>query len=237
MERIDGVLGNVHADDDLAALRDDHAAAGTLERVIIDAANRRRSRFRATTDAGTDVGVVLDRPALSVGDVLQCADDRMIVVAFEPREALAITLPEPTETALDAAVELGHRIGNQHWDLAVEDGTVYVPLAADRHIVERVVSDVVPGSHVTETTVEADLFVTDPGEFTPDHDHGGSSEGDSHDHSPSEHSHDHGEHDEHSHSHGHNEHSHSHDYDHTHEDAGRGHTYHDKSDADSHHDH
>ncbi len=96
---------------------------------MIDADNRRRSRFRATTDAGTDVGVVLDRPAVSAGDVLLADEERLIVVAFEPREALAVELPEADPVALDAAVELGHRIGNQHWDPAVEDGIVYAPLS------------------------------------------------------------------------------------------------------------
>ncbi|SEQ38249.1 urease accessory protein UreE [Natrinema salaciae] len=161
MERIDGIVGNVHADDELAASRAAHEEADTLERVVIDADNRRRSRFRATTDRGTDVGVVVDKPAVSAGDVLLAEDDRLIVVAFEPRDALAVTLPDATPERLEAAVELGHRVGNQHWDLAVEEGTVYVPLEADRHIVERVVADVVPGSDVRETTVEADLFVAD----------------------------------------------------------------------------
>ncbi|QRV15491.1 urease accessory protein UreE [Haloterrigena salifodinae] len=215
MERIDGVVGNVHADDELAALRAEHDERGTLERVVIDADERRRSRFRATTDAGTDVGVIVDTAAVSAGDVLLVEDDRMIVVAFEPRDALAVSLPDATDEALEAAVELGHRIGNQHWDLAVEDGTVYVPLEADRHIVERVVADVVPGSEVWETTVEADLFVTDiddAGARGVDHGH----EGD-HDHG---HTHEHG-----GHTHGHDEqgydyaehgngHSHEHDHDH-----------------------
>ncbi|WP_226481447.1 urease accessory protein UreE [Natrinema amylolyticum] len=178
MERIDGVVGNVHADDDLAASRADHEENGTLERVVIDADERRRSRFRATTDGGTDVGVIVDGAAVSAGDVLLVEDDRMIVVAFEPVDALAISLPEATTEALEAAVELGHRVGNQHWDLAVDEGTVYVPLEADRHIVERVVADVVPGSDVRETTVEADLFVTTLEDEThesadgPDHTHG-----------------------------------------------------------------
>jgi urease accessory protein len=197
MERIDGVVGNVHADDELAALRDDHAADGTLERIVIDADDRRRSRFRATTDAGTDVGVVLDRPAVSVGDVLLVDDERMVLVAFEPRDALAVELPDPTADVTEAAVELGHRIGNQHWDLAVEDGVVYVPLEADRHIVERVVADVVPGSEVRETTVEADLFVTELEGKSAEHDypHGHGHESD-HDHP---HGHDH----DHDHAHGH----------------------------------
>lgn len=230
MERIDGIVGNVHADDELAALRADHEAAGTIERVVIDADDRRRSRFRATTDAGTDVGVIVDKAAVSAGDVLLCEDDRMIVVAFEPRDALAITLPAATDDRLEAAVELGHRIGNQHWDLAVEDGVVYVPLEADRHIVERVVADVVPGSELRETTVEADLFVTDVDADDHDHDHAhagdhghghGGDSGHGHAHTGSHH------HDD-----GHGDHADGHDHDHaTHEHADGNHTEHD------HHDH
>ena len=183
MRRIDGVIGNVHADEDLALAREHHASEDTLERVVISADRRQRSRFRTTTDAGTDVGVVLEKPALSIGDVLVRDADRMIVVAFEPLEALAVGLPEPTGEALEAALELGHRVGNQHWDLAIDDGIAYVPLEADRHIVERVVTDVVPGSTVRAETVDAELFVTDledDGEGGPphgtEHDHGAGSD-------------------------------------------------------------
>lgn len=209
MERVDGVVGNVHANDELAALRDDHAANGTLERVVIDAGDRRRSRFRATTDAGTDVGVVLDRPAVSAGDVLLVDDERMVLVSFEPRDALAVELPDPTADAMEAAVELGHRVGNQHWDLAVEDGVVYVPLEADRHIVERVVADVVPGSEVQKTTVEADLFVTELEPEGADHEHDHGHDGDpDHAHSTG-HGHIHGDGHEHDHSHA-SDHAHDH---------------------------
>jgi urease accessory protein len=206
MKRIDGIVGNVHADDDLATRSETHEAAGTLERVVLAAENRRRSRFRATTDRGTEVGVVLDRPAVSAGDVLLDADDRMIVVAFEPREALAVSLPDASAEALEAAVELGHRIGNQHWDLAVENGTVYVPLAADRHIVERVIADVVPGAEIEGTTVEADLFVTDRRDGEVGH-------GSDHEHGHDDHAHPHSGH-EHRHGHESADHSHGHDHDH-----------------------
>ncbi|MDJ1430478.1 urease accessory protein UreE [Halostagnicola sp. A-GB9-2] len=198
MKQIDGVLGNVHADDELDRERERHAKNGTLERVVIDADRRQRSRFRTTTDAGTDVGIVLDTPALSIGDVLVLEDERMIVVAFEPLEALAVELPEPTAESLEAAVELGHRVGNQHWDLAIDDGAVYVPLEADRHIVERVVVDVVPGSTVREVTVDAELFVTDldaepagGGSFDHEHTHEDDS-GHTHHHSHEGDGHDHG---------------------------------------------
>ncbi|MEY7849807.1 urease accessory protein UreE [Natrarchaeobius sp. A-rgal3] len=219
MKRIDEIVGNVHADDDLAARRDDHEDRGTVERVVIDPDDRRRSRFRASTDAGTDVGVVLDKPAVSAGDVLLVEDDRMILIAFEPREVLAVSLPEASAEALAAAVELGHRVGNQHWDLAVDDGTVYVPLAADRHIVERVVADVIPGSEVRETTVDADLFVTDTGDghgrgHASGADPGHSHEDDAHEHGHEDDDHEHGHH-EHDHEHttyenGHDHHDHDH---------------------------
>lgn len=205
MQRIDGIVGNVHADDELAELRATHEERGTLERVVIDAEDRRRSRFRETTDAGTDVGVIVDKPAVSSGDVLLVTDERMIVVAFEPRDAIAIALPDATDDALAAAVELGHRVGNQHWDLAVDDGTVYVPLEADRHIVERVVADVVPGAETRETTVEADLFVTDPADEAsgPDGDPGHGLE--------HEHGRDGGDH---THGRGKDDHDHDHTHDH-----------------------
>jgi len=219
MKRIDGIIGNVHADDDLAALYAGHQSAGSLERVVIDADDRRRSRFRATTDAGTDVGVVVDKAAVSAGDVLLAEDERLIVVAFEPRDALVVSLPDATAERLEAAVELGHRIGNQHWDLAIDDGDVYVPLEADRHIVERVVADVVPGSEIHETTVEADLFVTELEDADP-----GRARGVDHD---SEHGHEHGSGHGHGHEHGHShEYGPEHDHDHTHDNP-----------HESHHDH
>jgi len=44
-----------------------------------------------------------------------------------------ILLPSTVAAQTPAAtVELGHRIGNQHWDIAVEERTVYVPVEADR---------------------------------------------------------------------------------------------------------
>lgn len=208
MERIDTIVGNVHADDELAALRATHEENGTLERVVIDAENRRRSRFRATTDDGTELGVIVDAPAVSAGDVLLVEDDRMIVVAFEPREAIAISLPEATPEALPTAIELGHRLGNHHWDLAVTDGVAYVPLEADQHIIERVITDVASDADIRKTTVDADLFVTDREEGNDGHAHGGERE---HEH---EHTHDGGH--QHTRGLGHTSHDHETDHQHSH---------------------
>ncbi len=176
MRRVDGTLGNVDDDPDIAARVAVHEDDGTLERLVVAAGDRHRSRLRVETEAGTDLGVVVENPPLRAGDVLVLDDERAVVVAFETREAVALDLPEPSAGAVATAVELGHRVGNQHWDLAVRDGTAYVPLEADRHIVENVLAASLPdGVDLRYETVDASLWV----DSTPDHAH---EHGGSHDH-------------------------------------------------------
>lgn len=199
MRRIDGVVGNRHEDPELEERIAAHERAGTLERVVLEATERKKSRLRVETDAGTDLGILVDRPELREGDVLFVEDDRAAVVTFESREAYVIELPEPSRDAMAAAVELGHRIGNQHWDVAVEGGRVYVPVEADRHVLEDVVGEYVPdGAATSYEEVDATLFVDG-------NDRGG---GHGYDHEHPDHDHAHADHD-HSHSHGH-DHSHEH---------------------------
>lgn len=219
MLQIHTIVGNIHEDTALATDRDDHAAAGTLEQVAIDAADRVKSRLRTTTDAGTDLGIVVDRPELRDGDVLVADDDRMIVVTFADRESLAIDLPSTMDT--ETAIELGHRIGNQHWDLAVDGDVAFVPLAADVRIIEDVLEEVLPAVSTRVETVDASLFID---EASPDHDHdhdhadGDAAharaqasthiDGTDHSHGPHDGGEDHGEHAHEHHSHGEHEHHH-----------------------------
>ena len=198
MIRVDGVVGSAD-DPDLADEIEAHEAAGTLETVTLDSADRRKSRLRVTTDAGTDLGVLVDKPELAAGDVLVCDDDRAVVVAFESREAFVIELPASATPA--AMVELGHRIGNQHWDIAVEERTVYIPVEADKAIIEDVLGPyLLDGTETWYETVDADRFVeegsTDHGHGA-DHDHGHGSDH-SHDHE-SDHGHSHDDGGDHSH--------------------------------------
>lgn len=211
MKRVDGVIGNRNADPELAETLAAHEADGTLERVVLDNTERRKSRLRVETDAGTDLGILVDKPELSAGDVLVVEDDLAVVVEFEAREAFVIELPEPTEPALLTAVELGHRIGNQHWDIAVDNGTVYIPVEADKAIIEDVLGPYLPADAETRyEVVEADRFVD--GDQTVDHGHGSD-----HDHGHgSDHDHSHGSDHEHTHSHE-SDHSHSHDGGHKHD--------------------
>ena len=210
MKRVDGIVGNVDDDPDLAAEIDAHEQAGTLETVVLDDTERKRSRLRVTTDTGTDLGVLVDQPELTAGDVLVLDDDRAVVVAFEAREAFVIEFPA-TETAVETGIELGHRIGNQHWDIAVDGATIYVPVDADRAIIENVLGPYIPDAATTRyETVDAERFV-DSSEPERDHAH-------------SDPDHAHGDHDHaHGHSHEHDDHEYDHDDDYAH--AGEAHNH------------
>ena len=193
MKRVDGVVGNVDSDPELATEIDAHETAGTLEMVVLDDTERKRSRLRVTTDAGTDLGVLVDQPELVAGDVLLCNDDRAVIVVFEEQEAFVIEFPA-TEATVATAVDLGHRIGNQHWDVAVDGATLYIPVEADRAIIEDVLTPYIPDRATTRyETVDAERFIdsgdeTAAGERGVDHGHTGEQGHDNHDH---DHDHDH----------------------------------------------
>ena len=223
MRRVDGVVGNADSDPDLADTIAAHRRGGTLETVVLDDIQRKRSRFRTTTDAGTDLGVLVDRPELRPDDVLVLDDDLAVVVAFERREAFVVELPSGTETG--TAIELGHRVGNQHWDVAIDDGTLCVPREADRSIIEETLGPYLPeGATIRYETVDAELFVdSGPGsghthaDGGAGHDHGGG------DHTHRNGEHEHGDHEDHTaHMHGDHEHSHEH---HSHEHGHGDHTH------------
>lgn len=127
-----GTLGNVATDEELAAAVERHRERGSLETVSVDRTERRRSRFRTTTDAGTEVGVVVESTdGLSPGDVLLVDDERAIVVAFESMAAVVVDLPDDPVVSRAGLVELGHVVGNKHWELATREGLVYVALGPD----------------------------------------------------------------------------------------------------------
>lgn len=145
---IDGVEGNVGADPDLAAARDRHRERGTLERLQIDDTQRRRSRFRASTDAGRELGVVArGTEPLAPGDVL-LEEAVMIVVELAEIPTLAVRFSADTDPTTAAVV--GHAAGNRHWDLAVDSGTVHVPAGSDPDARRETLEEILPESAAIE---------------------------------------------------------------------------------------
>lgn len=169
------VLGNVEG---MAGARDLHEERGTLETVAVSERERNRSRFKTELDDGTELGVVLGDRELSPGDVLVASDDRMVVVEFERREALVVSVPE---MGWKSALELGHHMGNQHWELAIRDSQLLIPIVGERRLMERTLREELPeGAAIEVEEVDPELF----DDADRDHGHG-------HD---ADHGHDHGHH-------------------------------------------
>lgn len=163
-----------------------------LETLVIDDAQRRRSRFRTRTDSGRTVGVVREGDqALETGDVLGTAEEPIAVVRLERREAAVIDLDavQPTTDRLLALARLGHALGNRHRELAVRGSQLLVPVTDGRERLEGELRPWLPdGIQLEYVAVDPGLF--DQAEHSPGHDHAG----------------------DHSHPHDHAGHSHSHEY-------------------------
>jgi urease accessory protein len=182
---VESVLGNVETDPELAD-RYEARPETEIERVVLDERERRRSRVRTATDAGTEVGIVVDGDHdLAPGDVLVDDAERLVVVTFEDREALVVSFEgdrASTETLVRMA-ELGYRVGNRHWDLAVRDDEVLVALGTDSSHKVREITDALPsGARTWRETVDPTLFDDAGG-------HGAGGDGDDHTHGHGDHVH------------------------------------------------
>lgn len=170
-------------DDEAVAER---VGAGDPLRVTVDGTERRRSRFRTTADGGTDLGVVVARE-LRDGDVLSTGD-RLVVVSLAAVEAMVLDLggvADPDRAAVTTALELGHAVGNRHWDLAVDGERAYLPLADTRDRMDSTVEPhLPPGVTVGYDEVPPTLF---DGGDSPDH-----GDGHAHSHGDSDRDHSHG---------------------------------------------
>ncbi|MBX0322172.1 urease accessory protein UreE [Halomicroarcula sp. F13] len=160
-------------------------------RVVLSDTERRRSRVRTESTEGEDVGIVVARD-LADGDVLETDDGTLLVVELATIEALVLDFSD-ANVSPTAALELGHALGNRHWDLAMWDGEALFPVPDTRErMLDAVEDDLPPG--VTTRFEDVPPTTFDDG---AEHSHGG--EGHSHG--------DHGHDDGHTHSHGH-DHSH-----------------------------
>jgi urease accessory protein len=192
---VETVLGNVE-DGELAA-RYEQRPEAEIERVVLDDRERRRSRVRTTTDAGTEIGIVVgDGQRLAPGDVLVDDDERMVVVAFEDRDALVVSFAgtAPSTGLLVAAAQLGYRVGNRHWDLAVRDEEVLIALGTDGEQKRRAVEAALPsGARTRRESVDPTVFDETPGHGPGAGGHTYSHGGRTHDHGG--HTHESGDHD------------------------------------------
>jgi len=181
----DTYLGH-HDDDAIAEAVDtsDHAT------VVLSDTERRRSRVRTETADGRDLGIVVARD-LADGDVLEAEDGTPVVVELAAIEALVLDFAD-SDVSPTAALELGHAVGNRHWNIAVRGEEALFPVTDSKARMEDTVADLLPGDvptryeHVPPTTFDDSEVGHTHGDGTDMHEEGG------HSHDGAGHAHDHG---------------------------------------------
>lgn len=197
MHVFDTYEGNREDDETLAA----RLSEADAETVAVDDDQRQRSRFRAETESGTEVGVVLGRE-LRAGDVLSTgdADGPLLEVALEPVEAVVVDLAD-ADPAPVAAVELGHAAGNRHWEMTTRGQRVLFPVADSYDRMVDAIEPFLPDDATVGRDAVSPATFDDGGYgfAAHGHDHGGGHDSDhghghdtrAHSDGPDGHSHDH----------------------------------------------
>ncbi|WP_135306208.1 urease accessory protein UreE [Haloarcula amylovorans] len=173
MRVADSYLG--HSDD--PAIADRLADADPL-RVVLSDTDRRRSRLRTETTDGEDLGIVVARD-LADGDVLETDDGTLVVVELAAVDALVLDFADADVSAV-VALELGHALGNRHWDLSIRDEEALFPVPDTRERMDTAVADLLPEGVTTRYERVPPTTFDDGGDHS--HAHDGTDHGHNHDH-------------------------------------------------------
>lgn len=180
-----------HRDDSSIA---DRLADTASHRVILSDTDRRRSRIRTETDDGHDLGVIVARN-LGNGDVLETKGGELVVVELASVEALVMKFTDISGPPI-TVLELGHAIGNRHWNLTVRGSEALIPVTDSRKGMEAIIEELLPEGVTTHYEVVPPTTFDDTG---VDHSHGDDSHLNRHIHNDK--SHDYSDSDSHAHLH------------------------------------
>jgi urease accessory protein len=123
MLKLENIVGAA-TDAQIADRLHDLGHAGRVEYLTLSQEDTHRHRLRATTDAGTECAVALDRSEhLYNGAVLMLTGDKAIVVKMRETEWLTLV---PRDAA--AALEIGYFAGNMHWSVRFEGAWLRIAL-------------------------------------------------------------------------------------------------------------
>ncbi|EMA09888.1 urease accessory protein [Haloarcula vallismortis] len=175
-----------HRDDDSVAESLDASDCAT---VVLSDTERRRSRVRTEATDGRDLGIVVARD-LADGDVLETEDGTRIVVELAAIEALVLDFAD-SDVSPTAALELGHAVGNRHWNLAVREREALFPVTDSKERMETTVTELLPAD-VPMRYEDVPPTTFDDGGVDHTHGDGTDHDGSGHSHSGGGHAHDHG---------------------------------------------
>lgn len=163
------VVGNIHKSMALSREYRKRKSAGKSETISLSRSDMQRVRLRRKTDAGSDVGIIMQPEAtLKDGDVLVSTKTKFIVVRQLSEKVLSVKVRDrgPVST-VEVSALVGHAIGNRHRPIAVSGGTIAFPIMADSEL--KLFEQLMPSGSV-RLKIEEKVFQPS-GAATSNHEH------------------------------------------------------------------
>lgn len=148
--------------------------------VVLSDTERRRSRVRTETADGQELGIVVARD-LGDGDVLATEDGDLVIVELAAVDALVLSFDDADVAPL-AALELGHALGNRHWDLTLRAGEALFPVPDTRERMRAAVTGHLPDDVELRFERVSPMTFDDGRDGHGDHSHDHSHGADGHSH-------------------------------------------------------
>ncbi len=140
-ELADTYMGNLNEQPEISEQAAQAQKDGRCWAVMIERSDRLKGRILTHTASGQLIGIVKGRDwLLRDGDVLMTALGNWVVVSIQSQRVMALRFEEGVSNQAIALVHLGHVLGNHHWPMTVQNGVIYVELAAEAAVMEQTVS-------------------------------------------------------------------------------------------------
>lgn len=136
MITISSTLGNIFHDNKWNERFNKASQNSSFETLKLSRTDLSKSRLRAKTNKGTDVGIVLhSNSKIQNGDVLLSNQEKFIFIQQSPEKVIAVTKKDKTEANFDdTLVLLGHILGNRHRPIQIENETIFFPILSESEI-------------------------------------------------------------------------------------------------------
>jgi len=141
---VNEILGNVIADEQWEKIYNQMSCDGKVHAIMFSRLESERCLLlKRLPELNEEMRIDLKRGmVLHLGDILYYkTGDKMFIANIEAEEMMVLKFVGKVheEALFEAAVRLGHAIGNQHWQIKVVGKTVFVPVALDRKVMESVI--------------------------------------------------------------------------------------------------
>ena len=165
---VDSILGNAYDENNLSQKIENANQNQTLKRLFLSRSQMEKSRLRAETEDGTEIGLSLEPgTVLHNGDVLEI-NSNLIVIHQLPEKIIHVTINE-NHWSPNLLVNLGHIIGNRHRPISItSDGCIMFPIHDEDEVelFEQLFSEII---HEISLNVEDEIFVPNQGMNAHEH--------------------------------------------------------------------